>query len=41
MQFFETTPTGRIQNLFSRDMDEGNQEFGILFCSCLTAVFLP
>ncbi|GFG38298.1 hypothetical protein Cfor_11595 [Coptotermes formosanus] len=22
MQFFETTPTGRIQNLFSRDMDE-------------------
>jgi len=22
MQFFDTTPTGRIQNLFSRDMDE-------------------
>jgi ATP-binding cassette subfamily C (CFTR/MRP) protein 5 len=31
MQFFETTPTGRIQNLFSRDMDEGNQLLCILF----------
>lgn len=24
MQFFETTPLGRIQNLFSKDMDEGS-----------------
>jgi len=33
MQFFDTTPTGRIQNLFSRDMDEGNQ--------CLVVYFFP
>lgn len=25
MHFFETTPTGRVQNVFSRDMDEGSQ----------------
>lgn len=23
MRYFETTPIGRIQNLFSRDLDEG------------------
>lgn len=23
IRYFETTPTGRIQNLFSRDLDEG------------------
>jgi len=33
MQFFDTTPTGRIQNLFSRDMDEGNQ--------CLIFYYFP
>lgn len=24
MVFFDTTPSGRILNIFSRDMDEGN-----------------
>lgn len=23
LKFFETTPSGRIQNIFSRDIDEG------------------
>jgi len=40
MQFFETTPTGRIQNLFSRNLDEGNHFLCILF-SCLSTVFSP
>lgn len=26
MRYFETTPLGRIQNLFSRDLDEGERK---------------
>lgn len=44
MQFFETTPQGRIQNLFSKDMDEGStigkvELYCKLFKSLLSFIF--
>lgn len=33
MVFFDTTPSGRILNIFSRDMDEGNDS--LVYFTCL------
>lgn len=33
MKFFDTTPTGRILNRFSKDMDEGISHWSFLSCS--------
>ena len=39
MQFFETTPRGRIQNIFSRDTDESNFFFNITALVIFAAKF--
>ncbi|XP_063238702.1 ATP-binding cassette sub-family C member 5-like isoform X1 [Bacillus rossius redtenbacheri] len=39
MSFFETTPTGRIQNLFSRDMDEVDSRLPINIESMLQNIW--
>ncbi|XP_046735959.1 ATP-binding cassette sub-family C member 5-like [Diprion similis] len=40
MRFFDTTPTGRVQHLFSRDMDEVDNRLPISLTSLMQNVFI-
>ncbi|XP_046465704.1 ATP-binding cassette sub-family C member 5-like isoform X6 [Neodiprion pinetum] len=40
MRFFDTTPTGRIQHLFSRDMDEVDNKLPISLTSLMQNLFV-